>query len=332
MVFVSIIIPTHNRTIELLNALLHLIEQKHKDFEIVIVDDSDEPYKGMNKRVVGEFSKTLTVNYIEISPTYASIARNIGIHHSNGTHVAFLDDDDYWLPEKLLAQAKRTEEGYDFIFTGFVKVNRKGEIVYRYLPQRDVIKNPLKLLSRSNFITTSSVLIKKRLLEDVGCFDENLPALEDYDCWLRIAEVDEEFAAVKDALTVVTESRSSLSKDDFKQTLALIRFIRRYRTIIGKELSLTLLIKACEHLKIMEKSGSNSNVHATLRNNVIGVLHSMVSNNLLKEMESLTRLRLLINLMLCLLPFGSKYLIKSLWFLNDTSPLTAKRLLSLIVI
>jgi len=335
VVFVSIIIPTHNRTIELLNALLHLMEQKYKDFEIVIVDDSDEPYKRMNKKIIGSLSKILAVKYIEIPPTYISIARNIGIRHSNGNYIAFLDDDDYWLPEKLLAQVRRTEEGYDFIFTGFMKVNRKGKIVYRYRPQRDVIKNPLKLLSRSNFIATSSVLVKKRLLEDVGCFDENLPALEDYDCWLKIAEVDEEFAAVKDALTVVTKSRSSLSKDDFKQALALIRFSRRYRTIIRREKSLSLLIKACEHLKIMEKSGSNSDVHTILRKNVIGILHSIVSISkykYLKEMESLTRLRLLTNLMLCLLPFGSRYLIKLLWFLNDTLPPTARRLLSLIVI
>ncbi|MEM1832000.1 MAG: glycosyltransferase [Desulfurococcaceae archaeon] len=66
MVFVSIIIPTHNRTIELLNALLHLMEQKYKDFEIVIVDDSDEPYKRMNKKIIGSLSRILTVKYMEI--------------------------------------------------------------------------------------------------------------------------------------------------------------------------------------------------------------------------------------------------------------------------
>ncbi|MEM2079654.1 MAG: glycosyltransferase family A protein, partial [Nitrososphaerota archaeon] len=93
MVFVSIIIPTHNRTIELLNALLHLMEQKYKDFEIVIVDDSDEPYKRMNKKIIGSLSKILAVKYIEIPPTYISIARNIGIRHSNGNYIAFLDDD-----------------------------------------------------------------------------------------------------------------------------------------------------------------------------------------------------------------------------------------------
>ncbi|MEM4889590.1 MAG: glycosyltransferase [Thermosphaera sp.] len=66
MVFVSIIIPTHNRTIELLNALLHLMEQKYKDFEIVIVDNSDEPYKRMNKKIIGSLSKIFTVKYMEI--------------------------------------------------------------------------------------------------------------------------------------------------------------------------------------------------------------------------------------------------------------------------
>lgn len=66
MVFVSIIIPTHNRTIELLNALLHLMEQKYKDFEIVIVDNSDEPYKRMNKKIIGSLSRILTVKYMEI--------------------------------------------------------------------------------------------------------------------------------------------------------------------------------------------------------------------------------------------------------------------------
>ncbi|MEM4004547.1 MAG: glycosyltransferase family 2 protein [Desulfurococcaceae archaeon] len=329
MVFVSIIIPTHNRTTELLNALLHLMKQKYKDFEIVIVDDSDEPYKRMNKRVVGTLSKILTIKYIEVSPTYTSIARNIGIRHSNGDYVAFLDDDDYWLPEKLLAQVRKIEEGYDFIFTGYVKVNQKGEIMHRYRPQRDVIKNPLKLLSHSNFIATSSVLVKKKLLEDVGGFDEELPALEDYDCWLQIAKVEEKFAAVKDTLTVIIQSCSSLSKDNFKQALALIRFSRKHRPIIGRGKSLSLLIKACQHLKIMEKDGSNSNAHTVLHKNAIGILHSIISA---KEIGLLMRWKLLINFMLCILPFGSKYLIKSLWFLNDTLPLIAKRLLSLIVI
>ncbi|MEM0241067.1 MAG: glycosyltransferase family 2 protein [Candidatus Nezhaarchaeales archaeon] len=95
MVFVSVIIPTHNRTVELLNAMLHLMEQKYKDFEIVIVDDSDEPYKRMNKKIIGTLPKILTVKYIENPPTYISIARNIGIRHSNGNYIAFLDDDDY---------------------------------------------------------------------------------------------------------------------------------------------------------------------------------------------------------------------------------------------
>ncbi|MEM1582669.1 MAG: glycosyltransferase [Candidatus Bathyarchaeia archaeon] len=329
MVFVSIITPTHNRTMELLNALLHLMEQNYKDFEIVIVDNSDELYKRMNKRVVGTLSKILTIKYIEVPPTYTSIARNIGIRHSNGDYVAFLDDDDYWFPEKLLAQVKRIEEGYDFIFTGFVIVNQKGRIMYRYRPQRDVIKNPNKLLSRSNFIATSSVLVKKRLLEDVGCFDENLPALEDYDCWLRIAKVEEKFAAVKDTLTVIMQSRSSLSKDNFKQALALTRFSRKHRPIIGGEKSLSLLVKACQHLKMMEKDGSNSDARTVLHKNAIGILHSIISA---KEIGLLIRWNLLINLMLCLSPFGGKYLIKSLWLLNDTLPLIAKRLLSLIVI
>jgi len=132
---------------------------------------------------------------------------------------------------------------------------------------------------------------------------------------------------------VVTESRSSLSKDDFKQALALIRFSMRHRTVIGREKSLSLLIKACEHLKRIEKADLNSNTHTILRKNVIGILRSTVFDiNLLEEMKSLTRLKLLTNLMLCLLPFGSRYLIKLLWFLNDTLPPTARRFLSLIVI
>lgn len=71
-----------------------------------MIDNSNESYKEMSERVVERLSKVLTIKYIEVSPTYSGIAKNISIRHSYDDYVSF-PNDDYWLPEKLLAQVRK---------------------------------------------------------------------------------------------------------------------------------------------------------------------------------------------------------------------------------
>jgi hypothetical protein len=102
--------------------------------------------------------------------------------------IAFLDSDDLWLPGKLKTQVKFFEENADAV------VNQTQEIWIR----NGIRVNPKKrhhkfsgmIFERSLalcLVSPSAVMIKKSLFEAVGVFDENLPACEDYDLWLRIS-------------------------------------------------------------------------------------------------------------------------------------------------
>lgn len=118
-----------------------------------------------------------------------SSARNIGIQNSIGEWIAFLDSDDYWLPNKLEIQMEFIEENPN------VYICQTGETWIRNGKR----VNPKKIHKKYSgwifeyclplcIVSPSAVMIKKSLLEHVGLFDENFPACEDYDLWLRISK------------------------------------------------------------------------------------------------------------------------------------------------
>lgn len=184
MAIISVIIPTFNRADKVVRAISSVLDQTFTDFEIIVVDDgSTDGTKG----AVARFDDRIT--YIEHSLNLGvSAARNTGIRKSTGEFIAFLDSDDWWLPEKLQVQmgffdshtqavALQTEEIW-------IRNGRRVNPKIKHLkPSGNIFEPSIKLC----LISPSAVMIKRSLLEEVGLFDENLPACEDYDLWLRIS-------------------------------------------------------------------------------------------------------------------------------------------------
>ncbi|MEA2039207.1 MAG: glycosyltransferase family 2 protein [Thermodesulfobacteriota bacterium] len=184
MAIISVIIPTFNRADKVVRAISSVLDQTFVDFEIIVVDDgSIDGTKG----AVARFDDRIT--YIEHSLNLGvSAARNTGIRKSTGEFIAFLDSDDSWLPEKLQVQmgffdshpravALQTEEIW-------IRNGRRVNPRIKHLkPSGDIFEPSIKLC----LISPSAVMIKRSLLKEVGLFDENLPACEDYDLWLRIS-------------------------------------------------------------------------------------------------------------------------------------------------
>ena len=180
---VSIIIPTYNRGWILKDAIDSVLAQDYEDFELIVVDDGSTD---TTPQILESFGQEIIV--LRQANKGVSAARNRGIAAANGQLVAFLDSDDIWLPGKLSRQVEffgstpdavihQTEEIW--IRNG-VRVNPKR----RHRKQSGMIFEPsLKLC----LISPSAVMIKKNLFNAVGLFDENLPACEDYDLWLRIS-------------------------------------------------------------------------------------------------------------------------------------------------
>src|SRR5262249_55117741 len=100
---VSVIIPTHNRAEFLRSAITSVLKQTFQDFEIVIIDDASKDH---TREVIANFNDTrIKVIYNQVNKGDAG-ARNIGVMNSNCEYIAFLDDDDEWLPEKLKMQTR----------------------------------------------------------------------------------------------------------------------------------------------------------------------------------------------------------------------------------
>ncbi|MGD8985608.1 MAG: glycosyltransferase family A protein [Desulfobacteraceae bacterium] len=184
MTAVSVVIPTYNRAGKLLRAISSVLYQTFTDSEVIVVDDgSDDGTEEFLKPVMDH------IKYIRHPDNMGvSAARNRGIKASPHPFIAFLDSDDYWLPKKLSTQMAFFEGNPEAVACQTEEIwIRKGIRVHpgkRHLkPSGDVFVPSLKLC----LVSPSAVVLKRSLLDEVGLFDEDLPACEDYDLWLRIS-------------------------------------------------------------------------------------------------------------------------------------------------
>ena len=180
---ISIIIPTFNRLQYLKKAIDSVLKQTYQNFELIIIDDGstdctlDFLIKFKDKRL----------SFYPKTNSGVSASRNLGIKKSKYNIIAFLDSDDIWLPKKLAKQIHFFEKNPNY------KIAQTEEIWIRNGKRVNAMNKHKKLEGffyeeslKLCLISPSSVIIKREILNDIGFFDETLPACEDYDSWLRI--------------------------------------------------------------------------------------------------------------------------------------------------
>jgi len=183
MAAVSIIIPVFNRALKVSRAISSVLYQTFTDYEIIVVDDGSTDGTREALRQFGN-----KISFIRHQSNLGvSAARNTGIKGSDAPLVAFLDSDDYWLPEKLGAQISFFKSHPEAMISQteeiWIRNGRYANPKTRHLkPSGDVFEPSLKLC----LISPSAVMLRRSLLEEIGLFDEDLPVCEDYDLWLRI--------------------------------------------------------------------------------------------------------------------------------------------------
>jgi glycosyltransferase involved in cell wall biosynthesis len=180
---VSVIIPTHNRDWIVKEAIDSVLAQDFSDYELIVVDDGSDD---RTPEILEAYKDQIAV--IHQANRGVSAARNRGIAAAAGRLIAFLDSDDLWLPQKLSAQVNFFAENPDaLICQTEERWVRNG---MRVNPKKRHHKFSGMIFERSLalcLVSPSAVMIKKRLFDTVGVFDEDLPACEDYDLWLRIS-------------------------------------------------------------------------------------------------------------------------------------------------
>lgn len=180
---VSVIVPTYNRGWILNEAIDSVFNQHFTDFELIVIDDGSSDETPDRLRQYGD-----RIQVVRQANRGVSAARNVGIRQARGGLIALLDSDDTWLPGKLAAQVAffdafpkaRVCQTQEIWMRNGVRVNSRR----RHRKASGMIFERSLALC---LVSPSAVMLRRPLLDEVGGFDESLPACEDYDLWLRIA-------------------------------------------------------------------------------------------------------------------------------------------------
>ncbi len=192
---VSCIITTYGRDVRIVRrALDSILSQTFKDIEVIIVDDNrGEGSEELSNEIKSLEDKEKGISVIMTENGHgAQYARNTGILHSSGEFVAFLDDDDRWLPTKLEKQVKLLRERPEcgMCYTDGYRVNEEKAPGKRELIHDNFFDPALtyrKLLHEDRIGSTSQAMIRREVFDTVGLFDTDMPARQDYEMWLRIS-------------------------------------------------------------------------------------------------------------------------------------------------
>lgn len=184
---VSVIITTYNRAALLLEALDSVLDQTYHDYELIVADDGstdDTP------REVAAFGDA--VLYLRLAHDgRPSVVRNRAVEIAEGELIAFLDDDDRWLPQKLARQVALFDGASSpgFAFSDFRLFSDDTMSPPMLASWQKTSGDIFDALLCDCFILPSTVMVRRQLLEAVGGFDETFASAEDFDLWLRLAHV-----------------------------------------------------------------------------------------------------------------------------------------------
>ena len=187
---VSVIIPTHNRADLLVKSVESVLRQTFRDFECIIVDDASCDATQEEAKKLLRKDKRIVYHRHEINK-HAAGARNTGIGLAAGDFIAFLDDDDEWLPSKLERQTslfERLSQEYGCVYCWADYVDDNGLVIRRHRPsiKGDAYKQNLV---RNAIGCTPSLLIRRDVVKKTGSWNESLRTMEDDEYILRLCKV-----------------------------------------------------------------------------------------------------------------------------------------------
>jgi glycosyltransferase involved in cell wall biosynthesis len=220
---VSVVVPTRDRPELLRRAVAAILGQSYLGSVrcLVVFDQSDPdlPWGDPGPRRRLELVRNQR-------PAGLAGARNSGVLHADGELVAFCDDDDEWLPDKLARQVEQLQARPDAgVVTSGIFVRYRDRTIARTSPISEVTHRQL-LRSRMFELHPSTVIVRRSLLLDrIGLVDENLPGsyAEDYDWLLRAAKVTP-VLAVQEPLVTVHWHQSSFFADRWRMIISALTY------------------------------------------------------------------------------------------------------------
>ena len=221
MALVSVIIPYFRKKSFIQKTLTSVLNQTFQDFEIILIyDDEKKDDLVYIKKILNHNPK---VNIIDNNRNLgAGLSRNIGIRKSSGSIIAFLDADDYWVPERLEKQIKfMMEKNYKFTFCNYKKKNGKEIKVF----------SKKSKVTYYDLLTDCEIGLSTVLLNKTEIVKDLFPPLktkEDLTAWLKITKKKVYAYNFPDYLVEWNYSKKSLSSNLFQKILDGFRVYNIY--------------------------------------------------------------------------------------------------------
>ncbi|MBQ6703105.1 MAG: glycosyltransferase [Clostridia bacterium] len=218
-VLVSVVIPFYNRKEVLENAINSVLNQTHKNIELILVNDGSDTVDFLKK-----YENADNIKLINLEKNQGvSNARNVGILNSSGEYIAMLDSDDLFLENKIEKQLKyMISAKADFSYTSYIRNNGVSEFPINC----DMTDNMLEKCIYSCVIATPTIMFKKEFLEKSGLrYDSSLHLGEDCCLYLDVLK-HTDIKYIDEYLTVVNVNENSASQNTEKLSLGLKNILR----------------------------------------------------------------------------------------------------------
>lgn len=230
---VSVVVPAYNAAWCIRRAVDSVLAQTFTDFELIVVDDGstdDTP------AVLNTYGDRLCL--VRKPNGGLSSARNAGIEAARGRYVAFLDADDWWLPEKLRRQIALMEADPALVFcsTAARIESPDGDVLGEWACGNSPLPTLEAIFATNAHVagSGSAVVARRDAFARTGGFDERLRSLEDIDMWMRLAAIGG-YTCVPQPLTVILKRPGSMSGNLDVMRDAAIAVMRKNRPLLPRE-------------------------------------------------------------------------------------------------
>ncbi|NET43627.1 glycosyltransferase [Okeania sp. SIO2B3] len=240
---VSVIIPVYN-SLYVTEALDSVLNQTYRDYEIIVVDDGSREHI---QQVLELYSSN--INYIYQENQGVAAARNRGIEIAQGEFVAFLDHDDFFLPDKLALQVScfDAQPQVGMVHTGWRRVNQKGEYIQDVKPWHRIPVLDLENWVRWMPILFSAMMFRRKWLEEVGGLDTGFKQASDLDLVQRLALIGCETVWVQEVTVCYREHSGNDSLNTPLQALESWQVRDKFFTRSDLPVGVHCLEKECRY-------------------------------------------------------------------------------------
>jgi glycosyltransferase involved in cell wall biosynthesis len=253
---VSVVIPTYNCESYLRQAVQSVFDQTYTDWEAIVIDDGSTDGTASYLDSVAD-DRVRVLRHVHCGNP--ARLRNVGIAAARGAHVAFLDSDDVWFPQKLEAQLEHllAHPSCGWSYTYVSRIDEQGDPLAtppdrQGTPYAGWILE--RLMTLDAIVTTPAVIVERRLLDAVEGFDESFVFCQEQDLWVRLSR-ESEVTVVPAVLAAVRSHRGSHTAGRSEVYEYWVRLYEKIRASSSEDRIKTLSKHQCAKMLVAQAAG-----------------------------------------------------------------------------